>query len=278
MTCPPTCSRWPWRLAVSFPMAVLSDALPLGGLSGGTAVGGAGQGGRSCRQTWCRVSSLCRRATRAALFSSVALHSSNAHWFRSAACPAAQVAATLPSSGVGAGQLTHSCGIGPTSPPLGGARSWEVRLCSRLAFWLHSSLHLASQWGSSRRGPQAGPRRSRPSSLSSQVAPSASPRDNSPLSRGRLSPRRAGMAQPPSSRSLSRDRSRSGILMSSARSLLWSQPSRRSRSSSGLPMGAPSSGGGPRPRVPPRQSPPLFAGLPSVSLRVDSPVPPPGRR
>ena len=95
----PACSRWPWRSAVPLPIAVLAGALSLCGQAGGTAVGGAGQGGRSCRQTWCRVSSLCRRATRAALFSSVALHSSNAHWFRSAACPAAQVAATLPSSG-----------------------------------------------------------------------------------------------------------------------------------------------------------------------------------
>ena len=145
LTRSPACSRWLWCLAAPLPVAVLSGALSLCGQAGGTAAGGAGQGGRSWCQTWCRVSSLCRRATRAALFSSVTLHSSNAHWFRSAACPAAQVAATLPSSGVGAGQLPHPCGTGPVSLSPGGTRSWGGRLCSRAVLRLHSSLGPASQ-------------------------------------------------------------------------------------------------------------------------------------
>ena len=169
-------------------MAVLSGAPPLCGQAGGTVVGGAGQGGRSCRQTWCRVSSLCCRATRVALFSSVALHSSNAHWFRSAACPAAQVAATLPSSGVDAGPLPHPCSQGPVSLSPGGAGSWGGRPCSWVAFRLHSSLSPASQQRPSRGGPPAVSCHSRLSCLPLQVACSAFPQKGSPLSRGHLSP------------------------------------------------------------------------------------------
>ena len=105
-----------------------------------------------------------------------------------------------------------------------------------------------------------------------------SPREDSPLSCRHLSLLRARVAWPPSSHGLSRDRPRPCTLRSSARSLLWPQLPLRPWPSSGLLMGAPSSGGRPWSRVPPRQLPSLSAGLPLASLVGDSPVPAPSRR
>ena len=104
------------------------------GAAGGAAICGPSQGGRICRQTCCRVSSLCLRAARAALFSSAALHSSAAHWLRSAACPAAQAAATLPSSGVSSGSPPSPRGVGPPSTAPGSSQ------------WVGG--HPGSQWAS----------------------------------------------------------------------------------------------------------------------------------
>ena len=99
--------------------------------AGGAAICGPSPGGRICRQTCCRVSSLCLRAARAALFSSVAFHSSAAHWLRSAACPAA---ATLPSSGVSSGSPPSPGWAGPPSTAPGGSQ------------WVGG--HPGSQWAS----------------------------------------------------------------------------------------------------------------------------------
>ena len=101
------------RLTSRPPFAGLHSVSSCRGAADGAPIVGPSQGGRTCRQTWCRVSSLCFRATRVALFSSVAFHSSNAHGLRSAACPAAQVVATLPSSGVSHGGPLSPWGVCP---------------------------------------------------------------------------------------------------------------------------------------------------------------------
>ena len=75
----PACLRRLRCLTSLPPIAGLPGVSPCRGPAGWTSIGGPGQRWRSCCQTWCSVSSLRRRATRAALFSSVALHSSSAH-------------------------------------------------------------------------------------------------------------------------------------------------------------------------------------------------------
>ena len=80
---------------------------------------------------------------------------------------------------------------------------------------------------------------------------SYSPREYSPPRSGNLFPLRVRATRAPSSGSLSCDRFHSRTLRFSARSLLWLQLPCRHRPLSHLPVGAPSSGGGPQSRVPP---------------------------
>ena len=167
------------RLTSRSPSAGRLGVPPGGGAPGGTGISGPGQGDPICRQTWCRVSSLCFRATRAALFSSVAFHSSNAHWLRSAACPAAQVAATLPSSGVSTRSPPSPCGAGPAYPSPGGSGSVVGRPGSPLASRAWPSIRQASQWQPSSWGSTADLCRPHLVNLSSRTAHSYSAQGHS---------------------------------------------------------------------------------------------------
>lgn len=92
--------QWSGRVALPPPFAGAPNAPPCGTVADGTSPSGSIPGGCTCRHTWSRASSLCFRAARTACFSSETFHNSTAHCLRSAAWPAAQVAATRSSSGV----------------------------------------------------------------------------------------------------------------------------------------------------------------------------------
>ena len=134
------------HLALLYPPAGSLCASSGIGAADGTVISGPTLGGRTCRHTWCRASSLCFRATRAACFSSLAFHSSNTRWLRSAACPAAQVAATHSSSGVSPGSSPSSWGVDPAAPSPYGSRSAGGPPCSQFASRTRFPVQQVSQW------------------------------------------------------------------------------------------------------------------------------------
>ena len=109
----------------------------------------------------------------------MAFHSSNAHWLRSAACPAAQVAATLPSSGVSTRSPPSPCGAGPAYPSPGGSGSVVGRPGSPLASRAWPSIRQASQWQPSSWGSTADLCRPHLVNLSSRTAHSYSAQGHS---------------------------------------------------------------------------------------------------